>query len=123
MKRLVIIVTITALLASCNEVVKSQEKDDIKTQEVTEKAEKEAPTKPEENLRHILENKAIHEWKGHLKNDFEKNETPDILNLKNLMYSSKAIYASMTGSGSAVYGLFKDPPTEPTGYTSLRVRL
>jgi len=48
MKRLAIIVTITALLASCNEVVKSQEKDDKKNQEVTEEVAKVAPTKPEE---------------------------------------------------------------------------
>ena len=48
MKTLAIIVTIITLFASCNEGVKSQEKDDAKNQEITEKAEKAAPTKPEE---------------------------------------------------------------------------
>jgi hypothetical protein len=48
MKRLAIIVAITALFASCNEVGKSQTKDKIKNPEVTEKIAEEAPTKPEE---------------------------------------------------------------------------
>lgn len=47
MKKLVIIVTITALFASCNEVVKSQEKDDTNTG-VIEEAAQEVPSKPEE---------------------------------------------------------------------------
>jgi hypothetical protein len=48
MKRLAIIVSITALFASCNEPGKKQEKDDIKNMEAIEKVAKEAPTKPEE---------------------------------------------------------------------------
>jgi hypothetical protein len=48
MKRLAIIVSITALFASCNELVKSQEKDDINNMKATEEVAKEAPTKPEE---------------------------------------------------------------------------
>ena len=47
MKKLVIIVTITALFVSCNEVVKSQEKDDTNTG-VIEEAAQEVPSKPEE---------------------------------------------------------------------------
>ncbi len=56
-------------------------------------------------------------------NDFERNATDEIIRLKISMYSSGAIYASMTGSGSAVYGLFKDPPTPPTDHRSLLARL
>jgi hypothetical protein len=48
MKRLAIIIAITALFASCNEVGESQTKDKVKNPEVTEKIAEEPPTKPEE---------------------------------------------------------------------------
>ncbi|MEM7109274.1 MAG: 4-(cytidine 5'-diphospho)-2-C-methyl-D-erythritol kinase, partial [Bacteroidota bacterium] len=43
-------------------------------------------------------------------NDFEVSvfsKYPQIERLKQRLYEHGAIYASMTGSGSAVYGLFK----------------
>jgi 4-diphosphocytidyl-2-C-methyl-D-erythritol kinase len=43
-------------------------------------------------------------------NDFEKNvfeQFPAIREIKNILYDAEAIYASMTGSGSTVYGIFK----------------
>jgi len=49
------------------------------------------------------------EWKNRLKNDFEKSvfkTHPFLLEIKETFYQSGAVYASMTGSGSAVYGLF-----------------
>ncbi len=49
-------------------------------------------------------------WKTHLTNDFEKplfKKFPELLSIKNGLYEAGAFYASMTGSGSAVYGLFK----------------
>lgn len=52
-------------------------------------------------------------WKGHLSNDFEKSIFPnhaDISNLKDQLYTMGAIYSSMTGSGSSVYGIFKKRP-------------
>lgn len=51
-------------------------------------------------------------WKTLLKNDFENevfNRFPEIKQIKDLLYKSGAIYASMSGSGSAVYGIFKEP--------------
>lgn len=51
------------------------------------------------------------EWKNHIENDFEKTAVekfPVIKNIKNRLYKLGAIYASMTGSGSAVYGFFSE---------------
>ncbi len=53
----------------------------------------------------------IPKWKNIVKNDFEKGiflNNPDIELLKTKMYESGAIYASMSGSGSAVYGIFNN---------------
>lgn len=54
----------------------------------------------------------IEEWKLHIKNDFEPSvflKYPVIAQIKALLYDAGAIYASMSGSGSSVYGIFKDP--------------
>ena len=55
----------------------------------------------------------IQEWKSLIKNDFETSvfeKYPEIADIKNNLYKSGAIYASMSGSGSSVYGLFKNEP-------------
>ena len=52
-------------------------------------------------------------WKILLKNDFEQGIFalyPQIAAIKNKMYETGAIYASMSGSGSTVYGIFKELP-------------
>lgn len=67
------------------------------------------PEVPEKNIIEIVKG-SINEWNGILKNDFEKSifkNYPEIESIKNKMLESGAIYASLTGSGSAVYGLFK----------------
>lgn len=54
----------------------------------------------------------IREWKEMLLNDFEEvifNKHPEIQLIKESLYKSGAIYASMTGSGAAVYGIFEEP--------------
>jgi len=61
------------------------------------------------NLSLILEN-GIPNWKDTLKNDFEHTvfeKYPFIGELKNELYLKGAVYASMSGSGSAVFGLFE----------------
>lgn len=52
-------------------------------------------------------------WPGLLVNDFEAavfKEFPVIQHIKTQLYHAGAFYASMSGSGSAVYGLFKEKP-------------
>lgn len=52
-------------------------------------------------------------WKEVLKNDFEEAlfpKYPELPRLKEQLYEAGASYAAMTGSGSAVYGLFKEAP-------------
>ncbi|HVW96952.1 MAG TPA: 4-(cytidine 5'-diphospho)-2-C-methyl-D-erythritol kinase [Mucilaginibacter sp.] len=59
----------------------------------------------------------IHEpipvWKHHIKNDFEvsvfKNH-PEIRGVKAALYEAGAVYASMSGSGSSVFGIFETKP-------------
>ena len=54
--------------------------------------------------------KPIDTWKEELKNDFEEpvfNQYPEIKKIKVDLYNSGAIYASLSGSGSTVYGIFK----------------
>jgi len=51
----------------------------------------------------------ISEWKYSVVNDFEKplfEKYPVIEKAKNELYSAGALFASMTGSGSAVFGIF-----------------
>lgn len=55
----------------------------------------------------------IETWKNELVNDFEISvfkQFPDIETIKNTLYASGAIYAAMSGSGSTVFGLFKEKP-------------
>lgn len=61
-------------------------------------------------LKNIIFNEPITNWKKYIKNDFEKtvfSSFPEIKEIKNKLYEKGALYASMTGSGSAVYGIFE----------------
>ena len=52
----------------------------------------------------------LDEWKDRLKNDFEDSvfsKYPAIRELKDKLYSLGAMYASMSGSGATVFGIFK----------------
>jgi 4-diphosphocytidyl-2-C-methyl-D-erythritol kinase len=58
---------------------------------------------------HIL--KPVSEWKYCLINDFEGpvfRDYPLLRDIKENLYREGAIYASMSGSGSAIYGLFEE---------------
>lgn len=51
----------------------------------------------------------INEWKDCVKNDFENSILPlfpEIEAIKQYLYNSGAVYASMSGSGSSIYGIF-----------------
>lgn len=72
------------------------------------------PQKSREDIRDILKND-VAKWRGLLKNDFEPSvfrKHPQIAAIKETLYDMGAIYASMSGSGSAVYGIFNRPVPE-----------
>lgn len=61
------------------------------------------------SIRPILEKESILNWKNMLKNDFEDSvfsQFPVIEKIKNDFYNQGSIYASMSGSGSSVFGIF-----------------
>lgn len=66
------------------------------------------PSEPDLSIQEILDND-ISRWRELLHNDFEDSvfpKLPEISRVKASMYASGAIYASMSGSGAAVYGIF-----------------
>lgn len=71
-----------------------------------------SPRHPENNILEIIK-EPISAWKKLLKNDFEMpvfSKYPVIKEIKDTLYEMGAVYASMSGSGSSVYGLFEDIP-------------
>lgn len=66
------------------------------------------PMQPEKSLKDIIA-QPISTWRNELYNDFESTvfrSYPQIEKIKNDLYDAGAVYASMSGSGSTVYGLF-----------------
>lgn len=71
------------------------------------------PHIPETKLTTLL-NEDINMWKDTIVNDFEDSifpVFPVLADLKEQLYRLGAVYASMSGSGSSLYGLFKQPVT------------
>lgn len=67
------------------------------------------PGSPAQPISDII-TKPVKEWKDSLFNDFENTvgkQYPQIGEIKETLYQRGALYASMTGSGSTVYGLFE----------------
>lgn len=71
------------------------------------------PRNPKFRLTQIIKT-PVEDWKNLIVNDFEKSvfaKYPQIAELKQLLYDFGANYASMSGSGSAVFGIFRHLPT------------
>lgn len=71
-----------------------------------------APQTPKYPIMDLL-SKSPEEWPGKMVNDFETpifGMYPVLSNIKDELYRLGAAYASMTGSGSAIYGLFRNKP-------------
>lgn len=71
------------------------------------------PREPGLRLNSWLSSTPVAEWRQGLVNDFETSvfETyPEIKNLKGELYKAGALYAGMSGSGSAVFGIFEQEP-------------
>lgn len=66
------------------------------------------PRRPQRNLKDII-GQPVESWKDYMVNDFEESvfpQFPAIGDIKTKLYHLGAVYASMSGSGSSVYGLF-----------------
>jgi len=71
-----------------------------------------SPAVPQLSLIEALINNP-EEWQNLIKNDFEPtvfNAYPEIEAIKHTLLDRGAVYASMSGSGSSVFGLFKSEP-------------
>ncbi len=67
------------------------------------------PSIPEEPLSETIA-RPVSEWRDRLVNDFEKSvfaRFPQVGEIKEKLYAQGAVYASMSGSGSSVFGLFE----------------
>lgn len=67
------------------------------------------PSEPEVSLREVL-SRPVDQWKDCLVNDFEVtvfDKYPELAAIKKSLYDSGAVYASMSGSGSALFALYK----------------
>jgi 4-diphosphocytidyl-2-C-methyl-D-erythritol kinase len=60
------------------------------------------------NLKNLSE-LPIQDWKDNISNDFEQpifEQVPALADIKQQLYAGGALYASMSGSGSTIYGIF-----------------
>ena len=91
-------------------VIEIPEGEHVSTKEAYGGLNKELFGAKRPNLREAIK-APIEEWKNLIVNDFEVSifpSHPAIEALKNDMYRRGALYASMTGSGAAVFGIFSE---------------
>ena len=70
------------------------------------------PHYPRKNCREVVQ-QPVETWKDELINDFEESVFalhPEIGEVKERLYQMGAAYAAMSGSGSALFGLFREHP-------------
>lgn len=69
------------------------------------------PRRPARNCRDIVM-QPVESWRGELTNDFEQSVFalhPEIGAIRDRLYEMGAAYAAMSGSGSSLFGLFREP--------------
>jgi 4-diphosphocytidyl-2-C-methyl-D-erythritol kinase len=70
------------------------------------------PSTPAYNLKDSILS-GIGTWKDEIQNNFEDSvfpQFPEIQKIKEMLYEKGALYAALSGSGSAVFGIFKGIP-------------
>ena len=68
-----------------------------------------SPAKPARSIKEII-HQPVNTWKDELKNNFETavfTAHPAIKAIKETLYAQGAMYAAMSGSGSSVFGIFR----------------
>ena len=72
-------------------------------------------TQPEVSLKKCIEEIPVKEWKYYIQNDFESHlfeHYKELKNIKDQLYQAGAVFASLSGSGSAIFGIFEETPPE-----------
>lgn len=67
------------------------------------------PKESDVDLAQVVREMPVQEWKYYMRNDFEESvfvKHPQIAEIKRKFYEKGAYYAAMSGSGSAVFGIF-----------------
>ena len=80
------------------------------------------PQKPESDIR-LMSLKNPESWKQELNNDFEKIlflKYPLLREIKEILYANGAFYASVSGSGSSVYGIYREKFSIPLQISSFQ---
>lgn len=75
-------------------------------------------TSPQKSIKEII-TQPVEIWEHQLLNDFEKpvfENYPEIKKIKETLYNCGAIYASLSGSGSTVYGIFNKRDSTETEF-------
>lgn len=81
------------------------------------------PHQPETSLLSQLY-QAIDSWRSIVNNDFEDSlfpAYPILAQIKQQLYDAGAVYASMSGSGSTLYGIFETPVVVPNQFQNYSV--
>lgn len=81
------------------------------------------PQQPERPLADLL-TQPITAWRDTVRNDFETSLFPAyplLATIKEQLYEAGAVYASMSGSGSTLYGIFDAPPADLNQFAQYRV--
>lgn len=81
------------------------------------------PRLPDVPLRDLLQ-EPIETWRENVHNDFEDSlfpRYPILGQIKQQLYDAGALYASMSGSGSTVYGIFNTPAGAPNQFQDYSV--
>ncbi len=81
------------------------------------------PRQPEISLFEQLQS-PVETWRNVIQNDFEDSlfpQYPTLAQIKQQLYEAGAVYASMSGSGSTVYGIFNAPIVIPNQFSTYRV--
>lgn len=68
---------------------------------------------PHSSIEKVIKNEPVQEWRKSIVNDFEEgifSQFPEIEKIKNTLYKQRALFASMTGTGSTVFGIFEQEP-------------